>query len=155
MRSILHTNLLWTDAINITKQNTTNPYIYSADISLQWLHNERDGVSNHQPHDCLLDRLFRHRWQKTSKLRVTGLCAGNSQVTGEFPAQRASNAENASIWWRHHVLSKHCVHTTYAVKYSTRSLTWPVMYPHCVSRVGIGLGLQIKITQQTGSPFTI
>ena len=37
-----------------------------------------------------------------SKLRVTGLCAGNSPVTGEFPAQMASNAENVSIWWRHH-----------------------------------------------------
>ena len=23
--------------------------------------------------------------------------------TGEFPAQMASNAENVSIWWRHHV----------------------------------------------------
>ena len=40
--------------------------------------------------------------KKTSKLRVTGLCAGNSPVTGEFPAQRASKAENVSIWWRHH-----------------------------------------------------
>ena len=39
--------------------------------------------------------------RKTSKLRVTGLCAGNSPVTGEFPAQMASNAENVSIWWRH------------------------------------------------------
>ena len=45
----------------------------------------------------------RRRSKKTSKLRVTGLCAGNSPVTGEFPAQRASNAENVSIWWRHHV----------------------------------------------------
>ena len=27
---------------------------------------------------------------------------GNSPVTGQFPAQRASNAENVSIWWRHH-----------------------------------------------------
>ena len=26
----------------------------------------------------------------------------NSPVTGEFPAQQSSNAENASIWWRHH-----------------------------------------------------
>ena len=42
--------------------------------------------------------------RKTSKLRVTGLCAGNSPGTGEFPAQMASYAENASIWWRHHVL---------------------------------------------------
>ena len=39
---------------------------------------------------------------KTSKLRVTGLCGGYSPGTGEFPAQRASNAENDSIWWRHH-----------------------------------------------------
>ena len=40
--------------------------------------------------------------KKKSKLRVTGLCARNSPVTGEFLAQMASHAENASIWWRHH-----------------------------------------------------
>ena len=40
--------------------------------------------------------------RKTSKLRVTGLCEGNSPVTGEFYVQRASNAENVSIWWHHH-----------------------------------------------------
>ena len=70
--------------------------------SLQGHHNGRDNVSNHQPHDCLLNRLFGRRSNKTSKLCVTGLCAGNSSVTGEFPAQMASNAENVSIWWRHH-----------------------------------------------------
>ena len=48
--------------------------------------------------------IFRRRSKKTSKLRVTGLCVGNSPVTGEFPAQMASNAENVSSWWRHHVL---------------------------------------------------
>ena len=46
----------------------------------------------------------RRRSKKTSTLRVTGLCEGNSSVTGEFPAQRASNAENVSIWWRQHAL---------------------------------------------------
>ena len=61
------------------------------------------GVLNHQPHDCLLNRFFRRGSKKTSKLRVTGLCAGNSPVTVEFHAQMASNAENGSIWWRHHV----------------------------------------------------
>ena len=30
------------------------------------------------------------------------LCQRNSPVTVEFLAQRASNAENAFIWWRHH-----------------------------------------------------
>ena len=44
----------------------------------------------------------RRRSKKTSKLHVTGLCAGNSPVTSEFPAQIASNAENVSIWWHHH-----------------------------------------------------
>ena len=72
--------------------------------SLRWRHNGQDSVSNHQPLDCLLNRLFRRRSKKTSKLRVTGLCVGNSPGTGEFPAQMASNAENVSIWWRHHVL---------------------------------------------------
>ena len=74
--------------------------------SLLWRHNGRDGVSNQEPHHCLLNRLFGSRSKKISKLRVTGLCAGNSPVTGEFPAQMASNAENASIWWRHHVILK-------------------------------------------------
>ena len=55
--------------------------------SLQWRHNERDGMSNHQCH-CLLNCLFRCRSKKTSKLRVTGLCEGNSPVTGEFPTHR-------------------------------------------------------------------
>ena len=73
-----------------------------AQLSLQWRHNGRSSVSNHQPHDCLLNRLFQRRSKKTSKLRVTGLCAGNSPGTGGFPAQMASNAENVSIWWRHH-----------------------------------------------------
>ena len=77
---------------------------YLHPTSLRWRHNGRDSVSNHQPHDCLLNRLFRRRSEKTSKLCVTGLCAGNSPGTGEFPAQMASYAENVSIWWRHHVL---------------------------------------------------
>ena len=62
-------------------------------ILLQWRHSERDDVSNHRRRDCLLNRLFRRRSKKTSKLRVTGLCEGNSPVTGEFPTQRASDAE--------------------------------------------------------------
>ena len=68
------------------------PLEYVNDAS-QWHHNGRHGVSNHQPHHCLLNRLFRHRWTNTSKIRVTGLCEGNSPVTGEFPAQMASNAD--------------------------------------------------------------
>ena len=52
--------------------DSLNPFAAS-----RWRHTGRDGVSNHQPHYCLLNRL----------------CAGNSWVSGEFPAQMASNAE--------------------------------------------------------------
>ena len=73
--------------------------------SFRWRHNERerDSVSNHKPRYSLLQRLFRRRSKKTPQLRVTGLCAGNLPVTGEFPAQMTSNAENVPIWWRHHM----------------------------------------------------
>ena len=57
--------------------------------------------------------------KKTSKLPVTGLCAGNSLVTGEFPAQMVSNAENASSWWLHHVSLWVCCHPVF---YSTGHL---------------------------------
>ena len=94
---ILHLGvLIWNNhGIRISRE-----FIHTS--ALQWRHNEGDGVSDHQHHDCLLNRIFRRRSEKTSKLRVTGLCAGNSHVTGEFPAQRASNVENVSIWWHHH-----------------------------------------------------
>ena len=61
---------------------------------------------------CKLQQAVEQKWgcqlfemprsKKTSKLCVTGLCEGNSPMTGEFLAQRASNVENVSIWWHHH-----------------------------------------------------
>ena len=53
--------------------------------TLRWRHNDHDGVSNHQPRGCLLNRLFRRRSKKTSKLRVTGLCVGNSPGPANSP----------------------------------------------------------------------
>ena len=63
---------------------------------LQWRHNGRDSVSNHQHHEFLLNR-------HSASLA----CMGNSPGTGEFPAQMASNTENVSIWWRHHDWDNH------------------------------------------------
>ena len=91
---------------SVEYESTTTVYEEIGNIhSLQWCHNESDGISSHQPHDCSLNRLFTKaidaaRW---CFLRVNGLCEGNSPVTGELPGQRTSNAENVSIWWRHHV----------------------------------------------------
>ena len=61
--------------------------------SSQWRHNGHHSVWNHQPDHCLLHHLFRCRSKKSPKLRVIGLCAGNSPVIGEFPVQMASNAD--------------------------------------------------------------
>ena len=106
MASILSRPQCVSKDVHLFRAYTDNSCIRTWDDkqTLQWHHNGRDSVSNHQPHDCLLNRLFRRRSKKISKLRVTGLCAGNSPGTGEFPAQMASYAENVSIWWRHHVM---------------------------------------------------
>ena len=71
--------------------------------SLHWRYNDHGGVSNHQPHGCLLNRFISPRSNKTSMLCVSGLCAGNSPGPVNSPHKGASNAENCSIWWRHYV----------------------------------------------------
>ena len=63
--------------------------------SLEWRCNGRDGVSNHQP--LFTQPFIQRRSTKISMFRVTAFCAENSPVTGEFPAQMASNAENVSM----------------------------------------------------------
>ena len=54
-------------------------------LKLQWRHNERDGISNHQRLDCLLNRLFRHKPKKTSKFHITGLVRGIHRWPVNFP----------------------------------------------------------------------
>ena len=50
---------------NKTKQSATEPCVYfGVCITLRWRHNGRDSVSNHQPHHCLLNRLFRRSSKK-------------------------------------------------------------------------------------------
>ena len=74
------------DNINMNDSDRIQNWWYSIRtdiVSLLWRHNDRDGVSNHQPYDCLLKCLFRRKSKKTSKLRVTGLCAWNSPVNGD------------------------------------------------------------------------
>ena len=51
-------------------------------LSLQWRHNEGDGVSNQQPHECLLKRLFRRRSKKNIK------APRHRPLWGEFTGDR-------------------------------------------------------------------
>ena len=77
----------------MTNQFSWDMRKYASEHSLHWHHNGRDGVSNHQTHDYIFNRLFRRISKKTYKPRVTGLCVGNSPVTSEFSAQMVSNAK--------------------------------------------------------------
>ena len=110
-------------------------------LSLRWRHSGRDCVSNHQSRECLLSCLIRRRSKKTLKLRVTGLCAGNSPGTGEFPAQRASNAENVSIWWRHHDSCKFqikCMRNDTRYQVLPNIVTSITVNLHCLRRMSNG-----------------
>ena len=71
-------------------------------IALHWRHNDHDCVSNHQPYDCLLNRLFRRKSKKTSKLRVAGLCVGNSPGPVNSPHKGPVTRKMFPFWWRHH-----------------------------------------------------
>ena len=65
--------------------------------------------------------------RKESKLRVTGLCVGNSPVTGEFTAQMASNAENVAIWWYEghgQVRASHSIYEIYLLVLALDTCFW-------------------------------
>ena len=133
----------WTVCLAICLRQQKRKHQTSRLLTLHNNQNGCDGVSNHQPQYCLLNRLFRRRSNKTSKLRVTGLCVGNSPVTGEFPAQMASNAENVFIWWRHHVIWESCYRGIHR---------WPEASPHKGPIMSIAYPCQNVITSFLDPP---
>ena len=78
--------ILWSKQIGFQIHMYEND-IFLSHFTLQWRYNDPDGVSNHRRLECILNRLFRRRSKKTSKLPVTRFCGENSPVTGEFLAQ--------------------------------------------------------------------
>ena len=101
--------------------------------SLQWRHNGRDCVSNHQPRDCLLNRLFRRRSKKTSKPRDTGLCAGNPPgpviYPHKWPVTRKmfpfDDVIMSILWKRSHEITRYM-----AFQSRLRLLCCPNIYHH-------------------------
>ena len=60
------------------------------------------GVSNREPYDCLLNRLFSRRSKTASKLRVTGRRRGIHRWPVNSPHEWPVTRKKVSIWWRHH-----------------------------------------------------
>ena len=134
------------DSFMLSDRLDTTARIDISSISrpLKWRHNGCESVSNHQPCDSLLNRLFKHRLKKTSKLRVTGLCAENSPGTGEFPAQMASNAENVSIWWRHHVLQEMMFQASVHME-PAKALQGKMMFIAMIDMITVVIRIVVKI----------
>ena len=80
---------------------------HKAKKALLWRNNGCDAVSNHQPHDCLLICLFWRRSKKHQSSASLAFVRGIHRWPVHSRTKRASNAENVSIWWRHHELFKH------------------------------------------------
>ena len=90
---------LWNQSVKINQPVLLNVCVmhwYIIYWSLQWRHNERDGVSNHQPRHCFTQPFIQAKIKENFKV------SRHWPLFGEFPAQMVSNAENVSIWWRHH-----------------------------------------------------
>ena len=109
-KSILNSKM--TQVVGILPRGRQGPCILRIQYHPRWWHGDAKGHCNDvimcamasqiTSLTIIFNGLFRRRSKKTWKFRVTGLCAGKSPGTGQFPAQMASNAENVSIWWRHH-----------------------------------------------------
>ena len=96
-------------------------------ITLLWRHNERDSVSNHQLHDYLLNRLFRRRSRKTSKLRVTGLCAGHSPKTGDYLIKTFMSVPlllPRNVWTCNAIIFQHIIKLFWTVWYMYWETFW-------------------------------
>ena len=83
-------------------------------IPLQWCHDERDGISNYRRLDCLLNLLFRRRWKKISKLRVTGFVKGIHRWPMDSP-------HNGPVTRKMFPIDDVTMHVPWLVKASARS----------------------------------
>ena len=61
-------------------------------------------LPNHRKLHCLMKSLFTLTTKKSSEVYIIGPLLDVPSVTGEFPSERASNAENVAISWCDHGL---------------------------------------------------
>ena len=105
----------------------SDQYFTEVCFPLQWRHNERYGVPNHQPHDCFIQPFIQAQIKENIKATRHWPLWGEFPVTVELPAQRAaSNAENASIWWRQHVVIQYCSVSALAGIYFEQTMNDPI-----------------------------
>ena len=95
--------------------------------SLHWRHNDHGCVSNNQHRGCLLNRLFRRRWKKTSKLRVTGLCVGNSPG----PVNSPHKGPITRKMFPFHDVIMYSTKFYVPIAKDSQMMSWHVTFPYC------------------------
>ena len=128
----MHYGSLWRDIQILTIHGTSHG-------TLHWRQIDHNGVSNHQSHGCL----FRRISKKTSKLRVTGLCVGNSPGPVNSPHKRPVTRKMlpfddvimsvaaplpglAISWWQSQATRQ--LHPEYRVPAYTKPLPEPIWF---------------------------
>ena len=92
---------LFITAVSITHQNTRAISCICDDIimSLQWCHNESDGISNHWRLDCLLNRLF---WCRSKKISFSSLSLAFVRAIHRWPVNslhKGPVTQKMFPWW--------------------------------------------------------
>ena len=106
----------WINFLNRCLRCQETHFSHQVFLALLWRHNGHDSVSNHQANGCLLNRLFRHRSKKSSKLRVTGLCAGKSPYKGPV-TRKMFPFDDVIMGWAvlFYIRQKHCMKVEWQV----------------------------------------
>ena len=85
------------------KSDRLNEPLLQTSWTSQWHHNERDGVSNHQPHDCLLNRSDQRKHQSSAPLAfVRGIHRGPLKTPHKRPVTRNMTPFDdvfMKLWW--------------------------------------------------------
>ena len=71
-------------------------------ITLEWRHSGRDGVSNHQSHDCSLNRFFRRRSRKHQSSTSLAFVRGFHRWPVNSPRKGPVTRKMLPLLWRHH-----------------------------------------------------
>ena len=89
----------WSSQIGYDQMHRMDPQILD-DITnpLQWRHDGRNGVSNHQPHDCLRNRLFRHKSTKNQS-SASQAPKGSRAIRDRASYHKISNSLQCFLFW--------------------------------------------------------
>ena len=133
--------------------------------ALQWRHNGRDGVSNHQPHHCLLKRLLGADQRKQQSSALLTFVGGihrrpvNSRHKGPVTQKMFLFDDVIMVLWN--MISTACPESPYCVKHLKYDITcvfrvaWSMLSLPCMALRSCRLRQRVTITAAEVALITI